>query len=452
MRVVRPFITLLVYRIVLFALLPLILVVLLFRSKNNAAYRQRLLERLGFIDPKLQANGIVVHAASVGEVIALKPFIEKLLTVYPDKPITLTTFTPTGSAQVKKLFNDRVQHCYLSLDIWPCTILFLARLKPQAVVLMETELWPNFIAQCANKGIKLLLINGRLSSKSLPSYQKLSWLIAPCLQNFTQILTQSEEHRSNFISLGAKPENCSTSGNVKYDIAITEELLAKQAMLSAFIGNESEDKGEDNRENINDSKRQVWLVASTHPNDENIILKAFKLLKVLHPKLLLILVPRHPERFDAVYQLCIHAEFNTIRRSEKTQITWSDDIWLLDSLGELLPSCALADIVTMGGSFSSIGGHNPLEPALFKKAIVVGPDMRNFAEVMQQLEQQQAIIQLEQSNEMDAELADTIGNLLTQAELQQQLGENAFAVVQTNQGASQRSAETLQSIIRNEHS
>ena len=181
-------ISLLFYRILLLLLLPLLLIFLLFRSKNNKAYRQRWSERLGLFPKPYQQGGIVVHAASVGEVIALKSFIEKLLLTYPDLPITITSFTPTGSAQVSKLFGSRVQHGYLPLDLLPCTALFLHRLKPKMMIFMETELWPNLIAQCRQQNIKLLLINGRLSKKSLVSYQKISPLIKPCLNSFDKIL------------------------------------------------------------------------------------------------------------------------------------------------------------------------------------------------------------------------------------------------------------------------
>ncbi|MEW6989813.1 lipid IV(A) 3-deoxy-D-manno-octulosonic acid transferase [Colwelliaceae bacterium 6441] len=427
---------LIIYRIALLILLPVIILLFIFRSHNHSAYRQRLLERLGFISKSFKQHGIIVHAASVGEVIALTPFIEQLLKSQPETPITFTTFTPTGSAQVKKTFADRVQHCYLPLDVFPSTSLFLSRLKPQAIVLMETELWPNLIAQCHQHHIKLLLVNGRLSDKSMKSYQKLDWLIRPCLQRFDAVLTQSDDNQKNFLSLGAHPNTCKVSGNLKFDLHISPEVELKQQILKEFIK----------------SERPVWLVASTHTGDEALILSSFKRLQKSFPHLLLIIVPRHPERFDSIFQQCQQQGFQTVRRSEKTTVKADDNIWLIDTLGELLATCALADIVTMGGSFSTIGGHNPLEPALFKKAIVVGHDMANFKKVMTQLSLKKGITQLcttptTPADDYAATLSITVQALLEDDAKRTLLGENAYQVVHENQGASIRAVNVLKTLL-----
>lgn len=428
--------SLFIYRIVLILLFPIILFAFILRSHNHTAYRQRLAERLGFVGKYFKQHGIIVHAASVGEVIAITPFINKLLHEYPNTPITITTFTPTGSAQVIKAFDERVQHCYLPLDIYPFTWLFLNALKPKALVLMETELWPNLIAQSQQQGIKLQLINGRLSDKSMVSYQKIMWLIKPCLQRFDAILTQSKDNQKNFLTLGANPKKCQVSGNIKFDLHINPEIELKQQTLKGFIKD----------------KRPIWLVASTHPGDEALVLSSFKSVKKTHKDLLLILVPRHPERFENIFQLCQQQEFQTVKRSEKKALTANDNIWLIDSLGELLAICSLADIVTMGGSFSNIGGHNPLEPALFKKAIVVGHDMSNFRKVMEQLEFNNGIEQLNtyvssSADELISALSDKVNHLLINSAERDQLGENAFKVVQQNQGASDKTINILKSLL-----
>lgn len=425
--------SLVIYRIILLLLLPVILLALLFRSISNAQYRQRLRERLGFISKAYKKNGIVVHAASVGEVIALTPFVEQLLQTYPELPITLTTFTPTGSAQVKKQFSSRVQHCYLPLDILPSTQLFLTRLKPNLMIFMETELWPNLIDQCAKKQIKLLLINGRLSANSMKSYKKISPLITPTLNHFDKILCQSQDNLANFLQLGANSEHCYVSGNLKFDISINNNILEKQAQLTALLP----------------KHRKLWLVASTHQGDEEIALAAFKQIKSLFPTLLLVLVPRHPERFNTVAKLCHSHNFTLVKRSENTPVT-EQDIWLLDTLGELMPAYSLADIVTMGGSFSHIGGHNPLEPALFKKPIVVGSDMSNFTDVLKQLKQLEGIVQLpvnQTSNEQSNQLAKKIINLLDDTPSAELLGKQAHQVVMNNQGASARTLSQVQELM-----
>ena len=427
----KNILSLLAYRCLLFLILPVLLLVLLVRSINHPEYRQRLTERLGFPPDSLKCGGIIVHAASVGEVIALKAFIEKLLLAYPELPITLTTFTPTGSAQVKKLFGNRVQHCYFPLDVFCCSWLFLQRLKPKALVVMETELWPNIVSQAANSQIKLLLINGRLSAKSCRRYQKLTPLIAPCINRFDSILCQSMDNKENFLRLGALTEQCRVSGNLKFDISPSKEIESKRQELAQYLVNE----------------RPVWVFASTHPGDEDIAFTAFKQALLSKPELLLVLVPRHPERFAQVAELCREQKLSLVRRTDKQQLTAETQVWLLDTLGELMPTYALATVVTMGGSFSHIGGHNPLEPALFKKPVIVGPDMSNFSEVLQQLSNEQGIVQLDESTNFAEALAAQVLKLLSNSKQAKHLGDNAYKVVQANQGASQRTLEELQELM-----
>jgi len=431
-------ISLLIYRFLLLLLLPFALLFLLIRSKNNKAYRQRLLERLGFFPKPYKQGGIVVHAASVGEVIALKSFIEKLLLTYPNDAITVTTFTPTGSAQVKKLFGNKVQHGYLPLDLYPCTALFLQRLKPKMIIFMETELWPNLVAQCDSKAIKLLLVNGRLSKNSLKSYAKIHRLIQPCLNRFDKILSQSQENLSNFLRLGADAQRCENSGNLKFDISVSEQVLNKKKELTALLFSPE-----------NENKRTVWLVASTHQGDEEIALEAFNTLLQQFPSLLLVLVPRHPERFSQVESLCLEKNLSLAKRSSNIQVA-DEQIWLLDSLGELMPTFALSDIVTMGGSFSEVGGHNPLEPALFNKPVIVGQNMSNFNEIMQQLRQEKAITELKENSAEEpsaSQLATQVRKLLQHPEQQKILGNNALKVVLANQGASDKTLAHVKKLL-----
>lgn len=422
---------LVLYRLLFLLLTPVLLVVLFLRSINHRAYRQRLFERLGFLSSTLQANGIVVHAASVGEVIALKPFINELLKNYTHLPITVTTFTPTGSAQVKKLFADKVQHCYLPLDNIFSTQLFLKHLQPKAMIFMETELWPNIIAQCQKQQIKLQLINGRLSDKSMRSYQKLAWLITPTIQRFDKILTQSQVNQDNYLTMGASQKKCELSGNLKFDISVNNDVTAKQQELTTLIS----------------QQRKVWLIASTHPGDEALALQAFEQVKQQQGDTLLIIVPRHPERFEQVAKLAKAAGHHVTKRSEQQPVTLQTHVWVIDTLGELLAACALADVVTMGGSFSDIGGHNPLEPALFKKPVIVGPNMSNFTEILVQLKSEQGIVQIEENENMPQALAAAVLALLTDEKHAKYLGENSYKVVQANQGATARSLMALNNLL-----
>ena len=429
---VKFFISLFLYRVIFLLLLPLLIILLLVRSKNAPAYRKRLAERLGlslFLTP-WKKQGLVIHAASVGEVIAIKALVEKYLSAFPDTPLTITTFTPTGSDQVTKLFGNRVQHCYLPIDNVFSTYFFLKAVQPKAMVFMETELWPNLLSQCAKRRIKLLLINGRLSEKSLRQYKKLSGLMAPSLNLFNQILTQSEDNLRHFQSLGAHSSLCHNTGNLKYDISITPEITLKQQALAQSI----------------ETERLMWVVASTHQGDEALALKAFKLIYADNPNALLVLIPRHPERFDSVATLCEEADFSLSRRSLNEKVNASTGVWLIDTLGELLPVCALSNVVTMGGSFSHIGGHNPLEPALFKKPIIVGPNMSNFKEVLAQLVQVDGIIQVSQQEDMHLALYKAVSLQLALGD-DQTLGENAYNVVLSNQGASDKTLTVISNLL-----
>jgi len=433
---VRYQFSLMLYRLVFLCLLPIIWLLLLLRSIKQKAYRQRLSERFGLLSRQLQPGGIIVHASSVGEVIALKSFITQLLEAKPKEVITVTTFTPTGSEQVRKLFGDRVQHCYLPLDSTFCVAAFLNKLKPQAMVFMETELWPNLIAQSREQGIKLLLINGRLSKKSMNSYRKLAWLITPTINSFDKVLCQSQVNYDNFLTLGADTHRCKISGNVKFDISVNQTVKDKQQELVSFV----------------EGERLIWVVASTHKGDEKIAFDVFASLLESFPQLLLIIVPRHPERFNDVAALSNEQGYSITRRSTQEKVTSDKQVWLLDTLGELLPTCALASVVTMGGSFSDIGGHNPLEPALFKKPIVVGPDMSNFVEVMQQLIAEKGIVQIADKAGLNniniaEDLSQAIKAILLSEETQQTLGESAHRVVTQNQGASQRTLKQLLKLL-----
>ncbi|QDP02559.1 lipid IV(A) 3-deoxy-D-manno-octulosonic acid transferase [Thalassotalea sp. PS06] len=419
-------ISLLIYQLISLLLLPVLLLALLIRSRKQIAYRQRLSERLGWV-VDMRKGGIILHAASVGEVMAIKPVVEGILSSYPQMPLTITTFTPTGSAQVKKQFGERVQHCYIPLDNLLSVNLFLSRLKPKLLILMETELWPQLIHSSQRRKIPLLLINARLSQKSLGSYQKLRWLISPALKKFHRVLAQSEENRDRFISLGAIPERVSHSGNLKYDIHLTEALENKV----------------DELRKLHIANHRVIVAGSTHQGEESLILKAFMEVKELYPDLLLAIVPRHPERFDKVQDLCQQQGLSVARRSQNDEINEQTDVWLVDTLGELLAFYGIADICVVAGSFFDVGGHNPLEPALFSKPIIVGPNMVNFTDVCEQLLRAEGIVQLESNQQLQHQLQ----HLLGARDEAKSLGQNAQLLLAKNQGAAKRTQAEIEQLI-----
>ena len=415
------------YQLTILLLAPILVIVFLIRSISQKEYRQRMTERFGWLPSRMRTGGIVVHAASVGEVIAVKPFVEQLLIQYPDLPITVTTFTPTGSAQVKRFFLNKVQHCYLPLDISFCVHLFFRLLQPKALVLMETELWPTLIHRCHKSQVKIMLINGRLSAKSLKGYKKLTPLITPALNKFDAILCQSADNAHHFVEMGAEQSIVHNSGNLQYDIHVTEAVESKIAELKQQLP----------------AGRKVVVVGSTHQGEEKHAIEAYKKLKPQHPDLLLVLVPRHPERFDRVADICLQHELNVARRSQSDAVESTDDVWLIDTLGELLATYSFADVCIVAGSFSDIGGHNPLEAALFAKPIIVGTNMANFKDINDKFLDANGIVQLEDN----IHLAEKLHVLLTDKELAESIGKNGHDVVRQNQGATQASINKLAALL-----
>ena len=264
------------------------------------------------------------------------------------------------------------------------------------------------------------------------SYKKLSWLITPAIQRFDKILTQSQVNQDNYLTMGANENSCKLSGNLKFDVSLNNETKSKQQALN----------------NLLPAVKKVWLIASTHPGDETLALKAFEKIRKKIPEALLIIVPRHPERFEQVAKLAREAGNNVLQRSQNIPVTPDTHVWVIDTLGELLAACSLADVVTMGGSFSSIGGHNPLEPALFKKPVIVGPNMSNFIEILAQLKTAQGIIQLLENNNMAQALSDEVLRLFTDETSAKALGNHSYQVVLANQGATEQSLAALQTLIK----
>jgi 3-deoxy-D-manno-octulosonic-acid transferase len=354
------------YTVLLHLALPLIVLRLFLRSRKAPAYRQRVAERFAVKLPPLKPGGIWVHAVSVGESIAAAPMVRALLERHPELPITVTCMTPTGSERIRALFGERVQHCYLPYDLPWAAARFLDRLRPKLAVIMETELWPNHIHQCARRGIPTVLANARLSEKSARGYARFAALTRPMLAEMSWIAAQTEAEAERFRQLGARSECVSVTGSIKFDLSIDPELPARAKALRASWGA---------------AERPVWIAASTHAGEDEIVLAAHRQLLAERPDALLILVPRHPERFDSVHVLCRREGFATVRRSSGQPVGASDQVLLGDTMGELLFLYALADVAFVGGSLVPNGGHNLLEPAALGLPILSGPHVFNFLEV-----------------------------------------------------------------------
>lgn len=406
------------YRIVLYALVPFIILKLWLRSFRAPAYRKRINERFGFSDIQPVAGGIWVHAVSVGEAIAAIKLIKSLQSHYPQYDITVTCGTPTGSAIICQQLGEGVFHVYLPYDLPGAVRRFMRRVQPAVGIIMETEIWPNLLRRADQSGVWLLLSNMRLSETSFRRYTHVSGLIRQSLAYLNSIAAQSEADAERIRKLGARSESISVVGNLKFEITPPAENndLIQSALRNQFTAG-----------------RTVWVAGSTHDGEDEQVLQVHDALLAQETSLLLILAPRHPERFDSVYQLC-REKFNVQRRSELMpgEIPAPDtQIVLLDSIGELDQFIQLASWAFIGGSLVPVGGHNILEACQAAVPVMFGPHMQNFRQIAQIVEQQGAgycvadqVVFLEAS---EALLKDVPGREL--------MGNNGRNLVIANRGA-----------------
>ncbi|MGY2167969.1 lipid IV(A) 3-deoxy-D-manno-octulosonic acid transferase [Pseudomonas gingeri] len=406
--------------------LPLVALRLWLRARKAPAYARRIGERFARGLPPMRPDGIWVHAVSVGESIAAAPMIRALLAQYPQVPITVTCMTPTGSERIKALFasEPRIQHCYLPYDLPWAAARFLDAIRPRLAVIMETELWPNHIHQCARRGIPVALANARLSARSARGYARFARLTRPMLEEMSLIAVQTEAEAERFRQLGARPESVEVTGSIKFDLSIDPQLLARAAEL---------------RGQWQAQQRPVWIAASTHEGEDEVVLAAHRQLLASHPDALLILVPRHPERFNSVFELCRQQGFPTVRRSTAEPVSAQVSVLLGDTMGELLFLYALADSAFVGGSLVPNGGHNLLEPAALSKPVLSGPHLFNFLEIAALMREAGALQEVD-----DAEgLAVAVQRLFELPRDAQKMAEAGLKVMQANQGALQRLLDGL---------
>ncbi|NWD05856.1 lipid IV(A) 3-deoxy-D-manno-octulosonic acid transferase [Pseudomonas gingeri] len=406
--------------------LPLVALRLWLRARKAPAYARRIGERFARGLPPMRQDGIWVHAVSVGESIAAAPMIRALLAQYPRLPITVTCMTPTGSERIKALFasEPRIQHCYLPYDLPWAAARFLDAVRPRLAVIMETELWPNHIHQCARRGIPVALANARLSARSARGYGRFARLTRPMLEEMSLIAVQTEVEAERFRQLGAHAECVEVTGSIKFDLSIDPQLLARAAEL---------------RGQWQAQQRPVWIAASTHEGEDEVVLAAHRQLLASHPDALLILVPRHPERFNSVFELCRQQGLPTVRRSTAEPVTAQTSVLLGDTMGELLFLYALADSAFVGGSLVPNGGHNLLEPAALAKPVLSGPHLFNFLEIAALMREAGA---LQEVDDADG-LAVAVQRLFELPRDAQKMAEAGLKVMRANQGALQRLLDGL---------
>lgn len=398
---------------------------LFLRSRKLPGYRNRLKERLGYYPFKLD-KCLWVHAVSVGEVLAAIPLIKSLQQQNPHLPLLITNMTPTGAERVKAAFGDTVHQAYLPYDMPAAVKRFLNTMNPKMCVIMETEMWPNLLAACRQRNIPVVLTNGRLSAKSAGGYALTGSIAREMFSNVTHISACSVADADRYATFGAVPPRLTITGNLKFDLVLSDELVQKAATLRQQLG----------------EKRFVWVAASTHDGEEGILLQAHKLLLEQNPAALLILVPRHPERFNTVAEMSARL-FKTVRRSSQEAVTADTTVYLGDTMGELMLMYGAADVALVAGSFIPRGGHNILEPAVLAKPIITGIHVFNFADICHTFEKAQAMVKVPNLDE----LVKVLIGLMQDPDARKELGGRARAVMDANRGALRRQLDAIQKLM-----
>jgi 3-deoxy-D-manno-octulosonic-acid transferase len=418
------------YSVALYVLLPVTAYHLIWRGFRQRAYFRRWNERYaayrGLQDDDAPRDTLWVHAVSVGEVNAAAPVVNALRKLHPHLPLLVTTITPTGSARVQALWGDSVQHVYLPYDIPGAVRRFFEHFRPRAGLILETELWPNLLFGARDHGVPTYILNARLSARSLRGYRVLAPIVGRALRTVRRVGAQSKDDAQRFVELGAKPEQVIDLGNLKFDTPVPEGLDEFLTKFRAHAGD-----------------RLVWIAASTHEGEEADVIALHRRLREKHPGLLLLWAPRHPERFRAAVD---HAHAAGWRVATRRLTRWpgaDDDVFVVDTLGELMAFYACAQVAFVGGSLQPIGGHNLLEPAAVGTAIVTGPHLHNFADIARRLEQAHAV---RIAQDVDAVFAD-VDALLGDDAARRQMVEAGLQLVQEGRGALARSLEMIAPVL-----
>jgi 3-deoxy-D-manno-octulosonic-acid transferase len=417
------------YSVVLLLVWPLLRVRLWLRGRRDEGYAERVPERFGHVPASVPPGGVWFHAVSAGETIAASAVIDELVRTFASLPFVVTTMTPTGSAEVRARLGERVHHCYAPYDFPWAIRRFYRTVQPRLLVLMETELWPNLVAGAHARGIPVLLVNARLSERSARGYRHLGALSRRMLRQISCIACQYPDHAARFIALGAPAERVLTVGSVKFDAALPDDHGDRVAAWRRRFG-------------FGDGP--VWIAGSTHPGEEEQVLGAHRRLSLRLPGVRLVLVPRHPERSDVVAQQCRSAGWRVAMLSQPSVEDARADIVVGDRMGTLLDLYGVANVAFVGGSLVSHGGHNPIEPALCGKPVLMGPHVFNFAEVVAEFRRRSGLTAVADGAELAQRLAELFGDPASAGAQ----GARAHATVTANLGARDRLVALIGTEIR----
>lgn len=407
------------YSALLYLLTPVILLRLVYRGFRARDYWRRWPQRLGFLPALPKQPSIWLHAVSVGEFQAALPLLRALQRIYPDVPLVVTTTTPTGLQRALATFGSTGVICaHVPYDLPDAVARFLARARPRVAIIMETELWPNLYRGCAQRNIPVLVVNARLSEKSARGYRRIGGLVRQTLSDVTCIAAQTDDDAERFKALGADPSRVRVLGNVKYDMHVPDDLPLRAAALRAQW----------------DEARPVWIAGSTHAGEDAIVLDAFDRVRAVLPNTLLIIVPRHPERFSEVATLCVRRGLRVCRRSDANADWPACQVYVGDTMGDLLLLYAASDAAFVGGSLVAVGGHNMLEPAAVAVPVAMGPYTFNFRDVAGRM--------LAAGAAQEVRTADDLARVMLQwlqsTEARVLVGQHGQHVVAANRGAVQR--------------
>ena len=411
--------TRILYTVVLYCATPFLVGRLLWRGLRNRAYWRRIGERFGLGSRiGIQGRCVWIHAVSVGEVQAAAPIVKALKNRHPHQPIVVTSTTPTGATRIVKAFGGSVVHRYFPFDLPGSVSRFLNRVQPCVAVIMETEIWPNLLAQCRVRGVPVVLANVRLSERSAAGYRRFGRLFAPALGGVSAVAVQSDADARRIVSIGAPSDVTNVTGSTKFDIPILASLREEAAALRRTWG----------------PSRGIWIAASTHDGEEVLVLDAFRQVLERIPGSLLVLVPRHPERCREVVAQVRRRGFEPVLRSRRPADCTGVHVFIGDTMGELPLFYAAADVAFVGGTLVERGGHNMLEPAALGLPVVFGPHVFNFAEISRRL--------LEVGGARTVLDSDCLGQAVIEylhdADLRHSTGAKGRAFVESNRGAGDR--------------
>ncbi len=414
------------YSLVLVLLIPFAFITLMrrgaFRNKN---YNKRRFERFGIVAHPPKQNGYLFHCVSVGEVVAASCVIKRIMESEPDTQITITTTTPTGSARVRSIFADKVHHFYLPFDLHMAMAGMIKRVRPKAVLITEVELWPNLIHACWKRAIPVIVVNARMTDRSARSYKKIGRLFTPMLHKVSHVCAQGERDFNNYLSLGIDRQKLTLTNNIKFD-----QVGATQSKKLPFMELEYGD-------------RQVLVAGSTHDTEEEAIVHAVQLLRKKGKAVTLVIVPRHPERFDTVAKLLSKMGEDFVRTSEQVSLATAPHTILLDEMGKLNQAYQIENFAFVGGSLADKGGHNALEPAAWSIPIMMGPNTYNNPVICEYLKDQGALSIV--ANWED--IHDKVASWLENPESAIQTGSAGRRVLDDNLGAVELTLEKIAQFV-----